>query len=172
MAIPDDPYFAGQILDKSGKPPGPGGPPPVVAWIGVYAVNLILPVYLGLMRTREGGRVGMMVGIITVFALGCRACFVYREAMLTVAYGGWIVAASQFVPFLHIWAGLIGVDVAVAMTRETGDLSTAIGGFLATLLTGGILIAFAAVFGLVIRWIISWYTRRAPRSAHACKGEI
>jgi hypothetical protein len=172
MAIPDDPYFAGQILAKSGKPPGPGGPPPVAAWIGAYAVNLILPVYLGWMMTRGGGRVGMMVGIITVFALGWRACFVYREAVLTVSYGGWIVAASQFVPFLQMLAGLIGAGVAMAMTRETRDLSTAISGFLATLLTGGILIAFAAVFGLVIRWMISWYTRRASRGAHACKGEI
>ena len=157
MLIRDDPYFAGRIASKSGEPVD--GPPPVLPWIGVYAVNLILPVWLGLMRTRDGGRIGMLLGIIAVFALGCRLCFVSREPVLTVVYGGWIVAASQFAPFLQILAGLIGVGAARAMSRETGNVDTVLGGFIATSLTGGILIAVAAAFGLVIRSIV-WVLKR------------
>jgi hypothetical protein len=153
VAIHDDPYFSGGIGEKPGRQVA--GPPPVLAWIGVCAANVILPIYFGMMMTRDGARVGMLIGIIVVFALGYHICFVSRKAMLTVVYGGWIVAALQFLPFLQLVAGSIGTSVAQVTGQATsgdfGQVNTVLGGFLATMATGGILIAFAAAFGLLNR---------------------
>ena len=153
MAIHDDPYFSGGIGEKPGRQVV--GPPPVLAWIGVYAANLILPIYYGMMMTRDGARVGMLIGIIVVFALGYHICFVSRKAMRTVVYGGWIVAVFQLLPFLQLVAGSIGASVAQVTVQATsgdfGQVNTVLGGFLATMATGGILIAFAAAFGLLNR---------------------
>ncbi len=153
MSIPEDPYFAGRILDKSGEPTGSHGLPPLIAWSCVYAVNLIGPVYWGSMVTRDGGRVGMLIGIIVVFVLGWRVCYVSRSTVLTVVYGGWIVAASQFLPILHLFAGGIGIAAAEPMSGGDGNLNTVLGGFIATLVTGCILIALAAAFGVIIQGI-------------------
>jgi hypothetical protein len=179
MAIPDDPYFAGRILDKSGKVPGPDGPPPVLAWICVYAVNLIVPVWMGSAMTHDGGKVGMLIGIIVVFALGCRVCFVSRRAVLTVVYGGWIIALTQFAPILHIFAGVIGVRAALALSQETSpdtygspNVNTTLGGLIATVITGSILITAAVVLGAVIQWVIAWYSRSTIPRANVGEGEI
>ena len=172
MAISDDPYFAGRILDKSGKRLGSGGPPPVLAWILVYTVNLGIPVLWGLMVTREGGRVGMVIGIIVVFAIGCRVCFVSRRAMLTVVYGGWIVALSQAFPALQIIAGIIGLSAVRVTTSEERDVSTILGGFIATLITGCVLITIATALGAVIQRILSWSTRRTTFDAKAYNREV
>ncbi|APW61640.1 hypothetical protein [Paludisphaera borealis] len=144
----DYPDFA--FLDNRGK-----GPAPVLAWACVYVANLPYPLFCGVILTTDSGRMGMVLGILAVFLTGYRSCFVYREAILTVAYGGWIVAAFQFVPFLQVMAGLIGVAVAEATGQaasgDLGPINTVLGGFLATLVTGGILIALAAVLGLMTR---------------------
>jgi hypothetical protein len=171
MAISDDPYFAGRILDNSGKGLGSGGPPPVLAWIWVYTVNLGIPVMLGSMFTCEGGRVGMVIGIIVVFAIGCRVCFVSRRTVLMVVYGGWIVALSQAVPALHIIAGTIGLSAVRVTTGEERDLSTILGGFIATLITGCVLISVATALGAVVQGIISWSRRRTNFGAKAYGGE-
>jgi hypothetical protein len=160
MSIPEDPYFAGRISDKSDTQVGSDGPPPLLAWSWVYIANLCIPVLWGSMVTREGGRVGMVIGIIVVFALGCRACYVSRRAVLTVVYGGWIVAASQFFPILQIFAGSIGIAAARPMCGEYGNVNTALGGFIATIVTGCILMTAATAFGAMIRGIISWSTAR------------
>jgi hypothetical protein len=52
-------------------------------------------------------------------------------------------------------AGSIGISVAQVTGQATwgdfGQVNTVLGGFLATMATGGILIAFAAAFGLLNR---------------------
>ncbi len=165
MAIPDDPYFAGRIRDEpvKGKPFDAGGRALVLSWAVVFAANLIVPGFLGWMVTREGGKLGMLIGTILVFALGCRACFVSRRAMLTVVYGGWVVAASQLFPFLQMLAGMMGVEVAVALGQATDerlpDVVTISGGVVATMFVGFALIAAALAFGAACRGIASIYYR-------------
>jgi hypothetical protein len=151
MSIPEDPYFAGRRSDKSLTQVDSDGPPPLLAWSWVYIANLCIPVLWGSMVTREGGRVGMVTGIIVVFALGCRACYVSRKAVLTMVYGGWIVAASQLLPILHIFAGMMGTSAARLTGIENDNTNTAVGGFIATLVTGCILMTAAGAFGLAIR---------------------
>ena len=171
MRVPDDPYFAGHI-EKSIKPPVE--PPPVVAWRCVYVANLIFPLLMGWMATREGGGIGMFIGIVAVFALGHRLCFIARRAMLAVVYGGWVVALFQLAPILHIFAGIVGVWVAHGFEDVTkrDQVNTVLGGFLATIVTGGILIVVATALGLVIQWIMSRYWGGKTVSANVLAKEI
>ena len=160
MSIPDDPYFAGRVEDKAGpskgERPASVKRPPVLAWTVVYIVNLFLPVFLGLSATREGGKFGMLLGVILYFTLGCYLCYVAREVVRTLVYGGWVVAVAQCFLFPHMIVGLFGVSSAGALGQAADlDVTSEPGGFIATLVTGGILLAAAAVFGLVIRWIMS-----------------
>ena len=161
MAILEDPDFDGYVPDKSlkGARPEARERPPWVAWLVVYAINLILPLHFGWTVTRGGGRVGMLSCTLLPFALGCRVCFLSRTAILTVVWGGWVVAAFQCVAVLHIVAGAIGLRTALALGLVTGqradDVGTVLGGAMATVVTGGILLAVAAVFGLAIRGMTS-----------------
>lgn len=153
MAVPDDRYFAGRIVDEPGGKPD--GKPPVRDWIVVCAVNLIVPVFLGWGITDDRGRIGMALGIVVVLALGYRACFSSPEVVRTIAYGGWLVAFTQCIPFVQFIAGFVGVGVAqelgLASEGGIGLVSTIMGGFVATLITGGLLIALAVVIGMACR---------------------
>ena len=168
MARTEDPYFTGSIPGKSppGKRGGLGEFPPILPWMGVYLVNLIVPLYFGSLVTRGLGKAGMVIGILLVFSLGCLLCFVSRKIILAIVYGGWIVAASQFFPLLHIFAGSIGIRAASALGMTTThrpddvDVDTALGGVLATVVTGAILLAVSSILGLVIQGIIFAFTRR------------
>ena len=177
MAILEDPDFAGYDPDKflEGAWPEARERPPWVAWAAVYAVNLILPLNLGAMATRGGGRVGMLAGILLLFALGCRVCAVSRTAILTVVWGGWFVAALQCVAILHVVAGVIGVRAALALGLVTGpradDVDTVLGGVTATVVTGGILLAVAAVFGLAIRGLMALLGPPTPWARSRAKGK-
>jgi hypothetical protein len=93
----------------------------------------------------------MVLGVIVVYLLGRRICFTSPQEMRTVTRGGWLVAALQFFPIPQMVAGTIGVELvrgfALAQSGELGTVDTLLGGFLATLTTGGILIVVAAAFG-------------------------
>jgi hypothetical protein len=94
----------------------------------------------------------MIVGILVILAIGCRACFRHAELVHRVAYGGWLVAFLQVIPFLQILAGSIAIVAAeatcLAQNRELAQIDTLLGGFLATMITGGLLIALAGLIGL------------------------
>jgi len=132
--------------------------PPVGGWTWVYIVNLPVALFLGALVTTANGAVGMWLGVLALFLVGRRACFVARESMLTVVYGGWVVAAFQFFPMGQIAAGLVGVGVAQGSMglahHDLGPIDTALGGFMATIVTGLLLIFAAAVLGLLTRGLI------------------
>ena len=145
----------GQVLGPAGVSAGvrrcwPG-------W-GCFAVNLIVPLFFGLMLTDKSGRFGMFLGVILWLALGCWLCFVSRRVVLTVVYGGWVVAAFQFWPSLHFLAGAVAIHAVQALGQASsagaGELTSEPGGFLATVITGGLLLVVSGVLGLAIRGII------------------
>jgi hypothetical protein len=163
MGISDDPYFAGQVAPKAGQPEGLQDrmKPPVLTWVVVYVTNSIVPLYLGLMLTANAGRLGMF------FALGLLLALVYRvisiSSRVEVAFevGGWVVAVSQFFPLLQVIAGGIGMVVTRTMGQATDGyrpliyVQSELGGFVATILTGSILISVALSIGLLFQWIRS-----------------
>ncbi|WP_165246417.1 hypothetical protein [Paludisphaera soli] len=129
--------------------------PPVRAWTDVNAVNLPVPLWMGWIMGSDSGRVGMVLGVVVVYLIGRRICFTSPQEMRTVTRGGWLVAALQFFPIPQMVAGTIGVELvrgfALAQPGELGTVDTLLGGFLATLTTGGILVVVAAAFGAASR---------------------
>lgn len=153
MGINDDPYFAGRIVDKpSGKL---DGTPTVSVWLGASAANLVVPGILGIMLTDDRGRIGMALGVGAVLAFGYRVCFIFRVVVRTIAYGGWLIAVTQCIPIVQIIAGSIGVETArefgLASGGAFGPINTVVGGFVATLITGGLLLALAFAIGMACR---------------------
>ena len=174
MAITEDPYFAGQTAQElaSGKLIDARKRPPYLAWSLVYIANLVVPLYLGTAVTDGSGRVGMAIGVVVVFAIGCRVCVMSRWSVLTVVYGGWIVAISQFMPCLQSFAGMMGVGTATALglaTNPRGDhVNSGAGGIVATLVTGFLLLLAATIAGLLIRGVMK-LSRGPSRSNSAGK---
>jgi hypothetical protein len=150
MGVLDDPDFGDWVKGRSGK--GSPSSPPISLWIRVYAANLPVPTFFGFVATCESGRTGMIAGILAILAIGCRACVRHTELMHRVAYGGWLVAFLQIIPFWQILAGSIAIIAAeatgLAQNRELAQIDTLLGGFLATMATGGLLIALAGLIGL------------------------
>jgi hypothetical protein len=161
-----DPDF--DVLRKCVDAPPRASPPPLGKWAWVYVANLPFALFFGTLATTAIGAAGMWLGVLALFLIGRRACFVARESVLTVVYGGWILAAFQFIPVGQIAAGLAGVGAAQAMGlahHDLGPIHTALGGFVATIVTGSLLLLAAAALGLVVRgW---FYLMRLVKQAAA-----
>ncbi|AMV40131.1 hypothetical protein [Planctomyces sp. SH-PL62] len=147
MTRPVDPDFEDPMADKIDK--RTIGPSPLEAWCAVFMTNLVVPLGFGMSTTNLSGKIGMLGGILVLFGLGWRTCSNLPGARSALIYGGWIVAAAQLFPIVHLTAGMMGVAAARAAQREFIPIITMLGGFLATVVTGGILISLAFVIGLV-----------------------
>ena len=175
MTTDEDVYFAGRIADDFERRRNVARGetrPPLLWWTLVFGANLVLPLIWGYGSTSGLGRVGMGIGIAVVFAIGCRVSLRSRAAILPVIRGGGIVAASQFVPILHLVAGLVGVRAAHFLgTTTRGErfgVDTALGGLVATLVTGIILLAVADIIGRLIGLFLVFHAHRGylPAGAH------
>lgn len=153
MGQANDPDFPGDIIEKGGEQARID--PTMIYWTMVCLANLVAPGILGGIATSGNARVGMVLGVFVVLALGLAACQVHRWAVLTVVYGGWIVAGFQPLPLMQFAAGALGMMAAAEAEAVTGGrplhLTTLLGGLIATVVTGGVLIGFAAAFGLAMR---------------------
>ncbi len=136
-----------------------------MTWALVYWINAIVPFALGLAVTGGAGLVGMLLGLALMFGAAGRLTAVSREFKIAFEVGGWIVAASQLFPVLQVLAGAIGLRAAAGW-RQAADHSPMIsangvlGGFIATVGTGGILMTFAMGIGMLVGWIRSLRDRR------------
>jgi hypothetical protein len=141
-----------------------------LAWAAVLAANLPIPILFGMGCTEGPSRVGMFAGVGLIWLLGHVACRTNPRAALPVMYGGWIVAASQFWPAAQMMAGMIGLWAASFGTPTQDDrlpeASGALAGFTATIVTGGLLLAVAAILGLGIWALFS------SGSAHPDKPKV
>jgi large-conductance mechanosensitive channel len=142
------------------------------AWIFVCAINLAVPLLFSATLIEAHGKIGMMLAIVSFFFCGCCLCAFQRDLALAVIIGGVFVALTQLFPILHIVAGWIGVAVGDALGLAdfgSGDKSPRLlsefGGFVVTLITGGILMAVATGIGLAIQWFRS--RRRMRRSQNS-----
>lgn len=123
-------------------------------WLAIFTLNLPVALSLGGGFTQNGGQAGMCAAIAFLWfwanCVGERKP-AFASAMTT---GGVVVALLQFLPILHIMAGIIGLGVGDPSTIRNGSpLHREFRGFLATLITGGILQAIA----LAIGWISCRY---------------
>jgi MFS family permease len=139
------------------------------AWIFVCAINMAVPLLFSATLTEEHGKLGMLLAVVSFFLCGCLLCAFQRNLALAVIIGGVIVALTQLFPILHIVAGWIGMavgDLLGVADFGRGDdsprLLNELGGFVVTLVTGGILMAIATGIGLTIQWFTA--RRRVHRA--------
>jgi hypothetical protein len=122
----------------------------LLAWTAVFGVNLIVPYPIGLAATAGGGRIGMNIGVIVLWAAGAAAVYRFRALSLTLPLGGLLVALAQFIPALQWCAAATGGVVATSLGFDSPDALgppawTEAGGFVATIVTGGLLNLAAVV---------------------------
>ena len=90
-------------------------PPPrfawdwALAWVGVFAFNLPIPLLFGVCVVGEGGLFGLVGALAVIFWFGFALClFRFRVGRSLVAGGG-VVAVTQFLPLLHLICGMFGM---------------------------------------------------------------
>jgi hypothetical protein len=147
-----------------------------VLWGGVYAANMVVPLLFGWTTTARGGRIGLVLAVVLlywiVFWVGGKS----RDLRSIMLSGGGLVALSQLFPMLQIAAGLIALGIVGKLTGvNLGPDDSPIegpvpehAGFLATLITGAILLAGAACAGLASWWfagLVGWRVRSTDSQA-------
>ncbi|WP_435018438.1 hypothetical protein TA3x_000412 [Tundrisphaera sp. TA3] len=151
-----DPYFRDVADGKIARSKGPM----IVAWIAVFCANLPVPLFLAAGLTQKAGKGGMILAILLMLALGAMAVSASRKGGWAVVIGGWIVAVSQLMPVLHIIAGSMGMSAALGGTKAySAGLDDEPGGFIATIVTGGILITIALAIGAVLLLVRAAFMR-------------
>ncbi len=137
--------------------------PSQISWFLVFVANLPVPLMFGLEATREGGRFGMCLAIISLWAVVSFACS--REVRWCFTAGGFVVGLTQFIPFLQMMAGSVSLAVCsqagLEIPRNAGFEHgfrgaaglTELGGYTATILTGVQLMLLAFIIGMTGRFI-------------------
>src|SRR3954453_16151976 len=75
-------------------------------WTTSFVLNLILPVWFGFSATSDGGRVGMFIGIVVMYALGALSVERWPGVRFTLPVGGLFIAMSQLALMPHVYLGV------------------------------------------------------------------
>jgi hypothetical protein len=128
---------------------------------------MIVPLLLGWSMTESGGKIGLLIATITLFAAGECLCIFAPTIAAPVIVGAVVVALSQLYPILQMIAGLAAVGIGRRLglmldADPVGVFRSGAGGFVVTVVTGSILIAESAAVGLLIRVITPnhWWSAR------------
>ena len=123
----------------------------VLNWTIVFAVNLVLPLPLGVMVTQAGGTFGLLAGLILCWLAGLVACYRLPQVVRAVIQGGVAVAAIQPVVVGHIILGIVAEWVWGRVTGQAvfsgGGWRDDLDGFALTILVAQPLLAAAWLLG-------------------------
>lgn len=122
-----------------------------LVWSGVLALNLPLPLLLGLTLTSRGGTGGIVAGILVYWAAGLALGLFLPRLGEALTRGAFVVAALQPMFFLHFAAGAFGMwawhQVRSGPPFGQPGLSAEADGMAVTLLTGQPLLLAAWLAG-------------------------
>jgi len=128
-------------------------------WSGVLALNLPLPLLLGMTLTRNGGTGGIVAGILVFWAAGLALGLLMPRLGEALIRGGVVVAALQPIFVLHFAAGAFGMwvwhQVRSGLSFGQPGLWAEVDGLAVTLLTGQPLLLAAWVFGGGVRLLFT-----------------
>jgi hypothetical protein len=123
------------------------------AWFLAVSMNLPMPLILGFDATAEGAaRLGMPIGIVTVYGTGVWICLHRADVMWRLIVGSMFTALTQIWPVLHMLVGIVAMGISKFIfdpNRERGEIEVIPEVLLTTLLTGIGLILPSLVMGLV-----------------------
>ncbi len=123
-----------------------------VWWTFIYALNLIVPLFLCSMIVMGAAKIGMTCGILAAWGVGLAICILrgpWRRALLT---GSVITAISQFLPVAQIFAGSYAIQTWRWFTGSGDRATTFADGFAITIFTAQIMFVVALVIGWPIIW--------------------
>ena len=127
------------------------------AWLGVYLANLVVPLHIGWSVTHGAARVGMLLALVPFWRSGHFLCSRSRIVAVVVVAGAGIMACTQINPVLQLSAGAYALGIADqagfgSSTPPAVEVDSGPGGFLATMVTGSILmgisLTLSSLFGL------------------------
>ncbi len=124
MMTNDNPYCASIALghDSSDDSPLPQVGKTIGLWVIVCGVNAPGPMLLarGLFDPNFS-LVGMAAGFTVCCGTGILLCFTDHTRLIQIATrGGWLVAASQMVPILHVICGWIAIAIITSLIGALG----------------------------------------------------
>ena len=123
------------------------------AWFLAVVINLPMPLILGLDATADGAaRLGMPIGIVTVYCTGVWICLHRAEVMWRLIVGSIFTALTQIWPIVHMIVGLVAMGISKLIfdaNREREQIEAIPEVVLTTLLTGIGLILPSLVMGLI-----------------------
>jgi hypothetical protein len=125
-------------------------------WLAVFVANLALPLFFGFDMARNAGMIGLSAAVVLAWAwiylVGSRSPFIAKSMLI----GGSVVAVAQILMLLHVGAGSVGMAVARSAGQASGiRVTSELGGFIATAVTGCILQGAALFVGGLTAFAVS-----------------
>lgn len=130
---------------------------------------MIVPLMFGLAILQHSGRAGLAIAAGMFLIVGWWICLMSDSWGRRLLFGTLLLAFTQFMPVLQIFAGMFAVNVvdALGMAIQGNDeqipgVVSELGGFLVTLLTGTPLAIVAILIGSVYCYIFPGNKRSRP----------
>jgi hypothetical protein len=133
----------------------------LITWIVVFLLNLPLPLFFGSSMVAGAGVVGMVSAILFLLMAGVFATSRFPRLLSALQVGGVVTAVSQFLPILHMFAGVVAMSVTHQIVATAGanaddfnvmpECTLFVGGFCATFITAGIVLFVAAAIGGLVQ---------------------
>ncbi|MEM8679391.1 MAG: hypothetical protein AAGF97_08570 [Planctomycetota bacterium] len=131
----------------------------------MFAINLIVPLMWATSLVNRHGKVGMLAAIPVLYLMGWATCRIHPVCARSMLNGGALVALTQLFPILQILAGLFALSVVGFEDRFDQVASVGFpnerGGFLVTLLVGGLLMGLAFSLGATVE-ALTTYVKKWP----------
>lgn len=168
MTNPENPYRAPESdTTAGGIRSGDLDRNAFIMWAIVFGLNMVLPLLFSVEVTQHHGRFGMGAASLVLLIAGWVLCALSARTARKLILGAVIVALTQFFPILQIVAGSVSMGIAASIQQADGgggdsgrdevgfpEITSELGGFMVTMLVGGILLAFASIIGFVVSSVV------------------
>lgn len=133
-------------------------------WAIVFAVNLIVPLLLGISTITPSGRFGMYAAFAVVYWVGLSVCGSRFRVGRSLVVGGAVLSVSQFYPVPQVlfavfadgtwklFGGRTIVDVEGAWENGASAIENTLGAFLVVLFASWWMCLLAILLGACIRY--------------------
>jgi hypothetical protein len=118
----------------------------------------------------------MFLALLALYGFGCVLCFFRPAAARTLIAGSIITGMSQLFPILHLLAGAVALGITahfgmavIGADTHIDHFTSEVGGWLATVLVGAMVLLCAWALGLVLRLLLPGRWLRAnpaPPQSH------